>query len=63
MLEKMRISLSNKCVYCDEIDSMEHFFFSYGDINCLWKYIENVINIKFGKCCTLSEKGCIIWTL
>ena len=56
MLEKMRISLSNKCVYCDEIDSLEHFFFSCGEINCLWKYIENVINIKFGKCCTLSEK-------
>ena len=62
MLEKMRISLSNKCVYCDEIDSLEHFFFSCGEINCLWKYIENVFNIKIGKVLHIIRKGCIIWT-
>ena len=43
LLQKMKISDSNKCTICEEIEYSEHFFYHCKQIKDLWKEIESII--------------------
>ena len=49
LLQKMKISDSNKCKTCGEIDYSEHFFFHCKQIKNIWKEIETIILYRTNK--------------
>ena len=50
----MKISDSNKCTTCGEIDYSEHFFYHCKQIKNLWKEIENIIRNRTKKTINLT---------
>lgn len=57
LLNKMGIANSNKCNACtaDEIDYIEHFFFSCAKIHTVWKIVEKEINTRIGSHIPISK--------
>lgn len=49
MLEKMGIRRSDKCKYCDEKETLAHFFFECYSTKQIWLEIENNITFSTGK--------------
>ena len=53
----MGISKNRNCKFCtDEIDYIEHFFWSCGKINLIWKKVEEYAYLKFDKSIKLELK-------
>ena len=51
----MGITDSNKCSYClNEIDYIEHFFYTCNKIKKLWDHIECLVQVKFGQVVKLN---------
>ena len=51
ILKKMKIKHTNQCEHCDnsDVDTLEHFFFYCNKISCIWKYLEDELNIRLQK--------------
>ena len=47
-LKKMKIRQSDTCQYCEEFDSLQHFFFDCSFVKCVWdeigRHIESIAN-------------------
>ena len=57
LLNTMGISENRNCKFCtDEIDYSEHFFWSCGKINLIWKKVEEYAYLKFDKLIKLQLK-------
>ena len=53
----MGIPKNRNCKFCtDEIDYIEHFFWSCGKVNLIWKNIEEYAYLKFDKLIKLKLK-------
>ena len=39
LLEKMKIKTTNKCPYCQELDTLEHYFFHCESVKTLWNAV------------------------
>ena len=53
----MGISENRNCKFCtDEIDYIEHLFWSCGKINLIWKKVEEYVYLKFDKLIKLQLK-------
>ena len=48
LLFKMKLSNTQNCKYCGQMDFLEHFFYSCVKINPLWKNIKNDIYMSTG---------------
>ena len=48
-MQKMKISDTNNCRSCGEIDYSEHFFFHCLDVKNIWKEIEDMILYRTGQ--------------
>ncbi len=46
LLMKMGVTDNNQCVYCNEIDYIEHFFYGCNLSRNLWSHVENTILVK-----------------
>ena len=44
LLHKMKIRETNKCVFCNETDFLEHFFFLCQSLIAFWKRVEHIIH-------------------
>ncbi|XP_035699761.1 uncharacterized protein LOC118432322 [Branchiostoma floridae] len=44
LLHKMRIVENNKCIFCDIIEYIEHFFFDCKIVKPLWDYVESLFS-------------------
>ena len=50
ILQKMKVSETNKCTYCtDTIDHLEHFFCECTFVKVLWEHLESMITGFLGK--------------
>ena len=57
LLHRMGMSENRNCKFCtDEIDYIEHFFWSCGKINLIWKKVEEYAYLKFDKSIKLELK-------
>ena len=57
LLHRMGIFENRNCKFCtDEIDYIEHFFWSCGKINLIWKKVEEYAYLKFDKLIKLKLK-------
>ena len=56
ILQKMKVSETNKCTYCvDTTDYLEHFFFECIFVKRLWEHIESLIASVIGKRVKLTK--------
>ena len=61
MLNKMGISNSKYCDFCvNEIDYIEHFFYTCEKISCIWKCVENKIAAKFNETLKITVYDALI---
>jgi len=57
ILQKMKVCQTNTCDFCpNEIDFMEHFFFSCAQTKPLWAHVENRLAAETGKRIFLTVK-------
>ena len=57
LLHRMGISENRNCKFCtDETDYTEHFLWSCGKINLIWKKVEEYAYLKFDKLIKLKLK-------
>ena len=54
LLCKMGIRNSNSCSYCNEIDSLAHFFFECHSLTTFWNFVESLIHLIVGKQITIN---------
>ena len=57
LLHKMKIRNNDLCSFCDEIDSMSHFFVSCHIARAVWEDAEKSVSKICGKKVTLSERN------
>ena len=58
ILQKMKVSETNKCNYCvDIIDHLEHFFCECTFVTGLWQHIESMIAVALGRRVKLTTKN------
>ena len=55
-LEKIKKESTNICEMCDEIDFLEHFFFSCKKIKMIWYEIEKLLSQKYDIDIKLTQK-------
>ena len=60
LLYKMKIKPSPICSFCDDMDSMEHFFFLCEKVKILWDEVTKEINLYMGLRITLTGKSIIL---
>ena len=64
MLQKMNVTLSNRCSFCrDQVDYLEHFFFYCDKVSHLWKEVESKISALTGKRLTLTVQSVMFGVL
>ena len=56
LLEKMKIRPSINCSYCNEIDYLEHFFFSCRKVQPLWEEIKKDLQLVCGRTVNIKEE-------
>ena len=56
----MKIKPSPICSFCDDMDSMEHFFFLCEKVKILWDEVTKEINLYMGLRITLTGKSIIL---
>ena len=56
LLQKMKVTQTNRCSYCLEIDFIEHFFYHCPYSKTFWQYIDKKISAELGRCINLSQE-------
>ena len=59
-LQKMKIRQSDLCLFCGEIDTLQHFFFECSKVKCVWEEIGRHIESIANKYIPLSARKIII---
>ena len=57
LLQKMKIRNNDQCPFCDETETIVHFFVSCHIAQTVWQEAEKLISIKCGKKITLSDRN------
>ena len=60
LLFKMKIKPSPNCIYCQEEDTMEHFFFRCKRVKMLWVEVQKEIQIYMGTKIAINEKQVLL---
>ena len=60
LLYKMKLSPSQNCQTCGEIDFVEHFFYNCVKVKPLWKEICKDINVTLGVLVTIKESDVLL---
>ena len=63
LLKKMKIRDSDLCIYCNTIDTIEHFFFDCGHIKSMWKEIEKLITKHTNHIMSLDARTVLLGAL
>ena len=59
-VKKMKIRQSDMCHYCNELDTLQHFFFDCSSVKILWSEIESRLECITNKHIRLSAKNVIL---
>ena len=59
----MKIKDSEICIYCNTIDTIEHFFFEYDHIKNVWKEIEKLITKHTNRIMSLDSRTVLLGAL
>ena len=60
LLYKMKLSPSQNCLTCGEIDFVEHFFFNCVKVKPLWNEISKDINVSLGVSVIIKESDVLL---
>ena len=60
LLEKMKKRRNNKCMYCGEVETIEHFFYECRELRKLWNEVKVIIDIISNGKIKISEKEAIL---
>ena len=60
LLEKMKVANNNKCTYCQEVEYIEHFFFSCRKLEPFLTKVQRDLRAKLGRHVELNESDVIL---
>ena len=63
LLKKMKIRNDDRCQFCEEVDTLSHFFVSCKISNVVWEEADKIVSVICGKPVTLSERNKIFGIL